>query len=107
MDEKNKLILSCIKYVEDNSNFESNAIINECIEKFKEDTSLCDIFKRPIEHRLFKFSDALEWLFFLKVLEYNIKPRPMTPILDANLAIEYLINTYTLVVEEMLDESKD
>lgn len=88
-------------YITNNSTFESHEAINLAIKKIECSVSIEDIFRIPIEDRLFSFTKSLQWLYFvcfiLKTIkeEYINVPGTFNINFSVDNAIIYLSNKYS------------
>jgi hypothetical protein len=96
-----KIIYDAItKYITINSTFESNIAIDNVIKKIQQVNSIEDIFKIPIDNRLYNFKNSLEWLYFICFIIYTINdekfilPNNFNMIFSTNDAIIYISNIY-------------
>jgi len=54
-----------MNYVLYNSTYESHEAINASVNKIEHVNSIEEIFKIPIDDRLYNFTHALQWLYFI------------------------------------------
>ena len=96
-----------IKYIYENTSYESNDAINDIINKIEHSTNLDTIFKYPIDSRLFNYDEAIKWLFFLfNTIKYIAEEEISVPsthsyYLNMNDSITYINNIYTIVKESL------
>lgn len=83
--------LAIAEYILCNSTFESNEAIRNSIQKINQATSIEDIFKIPIDDRLFNFTNSLQWLYFICFL---IGHFPSNTGFSTDAAIVYISNKY-------------
>lgn len=90
-----------VEYISNNSTFESFDAINSTIKKIESANSIDEIFRIPIEERLYNFTNSLEWLYFICFIinvikdEYIEVPNTFNMIFSTDSAIIYLSNTYS------------
>lgn len=106
-----------VKYITHNSTFESNEAINESIKKIQGSTNIEDIFRIPINDRLYNFTNALQWLYFICFIIHVIKdeniavPSTFNTSFSLESAVIYLSNKYNAANEtfykDYFDESDD
>ena len=68
----NTFIEEITSYLENNNNFESDGIVTKCIVDIENEKNINNIFKIPIQERLFNCSDSLQWMFYLKCIQQHI-----------------------------------
>lgn len=89
-----------VDYISNNSTFESNEAIDDVIKKIERSKSFEEIFRIPIENRLFNFVNALQWLYFICFLINTMKEECISvpSIFNINFstdsAIIYISNKY-------------
>jgi len=54
-----------VDYIYHNSSYESNDAINNAVKKIEQSNSIEEIFKIPIDNRLYNFNHSLQWLYFI------------------------------------------
>lgn len=105
-----------INYIFDNNTFESCEYIADTIKSIQQMNNLEDIFRKPIENRLFNFEQSLHWLYFIcSVIKY-IKdelielPNGFDISFNTEVAILYLSNVFSHKqdqLEEYFDSSSE
>lgn len=99
-----------VDYIFDNATFESNDAIKDCIKQIERLRSFNEIFRIPIENRLFNFDSSLHWLYFICFLinvindEQIVVPQSFSTTFNSNDAIIYISNRYDNINEEMYDD---
>ena len=94
-----------VDYISNNSTFESHEAIEATIKKIEQSASIESIFRIPIEDRLFSFTNALQWLYFICFVINIIKDEHITLPTAFNItfstdsAIIYLSNKYNAANE--------
>lgn len=94
-----------VDYISHNSTFESNEAIDDVIKKIERATSFEEIFRIPIENRLYNFTNALQWLYFICFIINTIKdeciivPAVFNINFSTDSAIVFISNTYNAANE--------
>lgn len=89
-----------VNYIIYNSTYESHEAIDCSIKKIEQSNSIEEIFKIPIDDRLFNFTSSLQWLYFICFIinvindEKIIIPISFNILFSTNNAIIYLSNKY-------------
>ncbi len=89
-----------VNYIFSNSTFESTEAISAVIKKIESTNSIEDLFRIPIEDRLYNFTNALQWFYFICFIINTIKdeqiiiPSTFNINFSTDTAIIYLSNTY-------------
>jgi len=98
-----------VEYIYDNNTFESSELILNTIKNIQTLTNIEEIYRKPIENRIFNFDRALRWFHFIctlvKFINDNSIVLPPGFNINFNLdsAIIYLTNVYTYKQEEILE----
>lgn len=94
-----------VDYITHNSTFESHEAIDDAIKKIEQTASIEGIFRIPVDDRLFNFTNALQWLYFVCFIINVIKDEQITIPSTFNItfstdsAIIYLSNKYNAANE--------
>ena len=102
-----------VEFIVKQSSYESNTAIDTTIEKINKMTSLEDIFRIPIEDRLFNYITSLQWIHFIYYVinvindELIILPPSFNISFSINDAFIYLTNVYNAVGESFHQEYFD
>lgn len=98
-----------IAFIDTKTSFESTQALDDTVESIEKLNSLENIFRVPIENRLFNFSVAMEWLFFINVAIQCIReeaiqvPATFDMSFSVDDAIIYLSNMYDAKKEDLLE----
>jgi len=98
-----------VEYIYDNTTFESSELMVDTIKSIQTLTNIEDIYRKPIENRIFNFDRALKWFYFIctlvKFINDNsiVLPSGFTISFNLESAIIYLTNVYTHKQEEFLE----
>lgn len=109
LDIHNAIVL----YISNNSTFESHEAIDDVINKIGRVTCIESIFRIPIDNRLFNFTNALQWLYFICFIinvikdEQIIIPNSFNIIFSIDSAIIYLSNIYNAANETFYEDYFD
>lgn len=102
-----------VNYITHNSTFESHEAIETAIKKIEQSTSIESIFRIPIEERLFNFTNALQWLYFICFVinvikdEHIMIPSSFNIAFSTDSAIIYLSNKYNAANETFYQDYFD
>lgn len=102
-----------VDYIINNSTFESHEAIDASIKKIELSGSIEDIFRIPIEDRLFNFTSSLQWLYFMCFIinvikdEQMVLPPSFNIIFSTDNAIIYLSNKYNAANETFYQDYFD
>lgn len=94
-----------VNYISSKSTFESHEAINDAIKKIEQSLSIEEIFRIPIEDRLYNFVNALQWLYFVCFIinvikdEQIIIPSSFNTSFSTDSAIIYLSIKYNAANE--------
>lgn len=89
-----------VEYISNNASYESTDAINESIKKIERAPSIEAIFRIPIDDRLYNFTTALQWLYFMCFIinvikdEHIILPGSFNIKFSIDTAIVYISNKY-------------
>lgn len=98
-----------VEYILDTASFESNDVIEEVSTKITRAKTIEDIFRIPIDDRLFGLDDAMKWLFFIVVTLTYMKdeditiPNAFNISFSLNNAFLYLTNTYSARKDDCIE----
>lgn len=102
-----------VDYISHNSTYESNEAIDDAIKKIGLAISIENIFRIPIEDRLYNFTNSLQWLYFICFIINVIKdeqiviPTSFNINFSTNDAIIYISNKYNAANETFYQDYFD
>ena len=102
-----------IDYIIHNSTFESHEAIDVALKKIEQVMSIEEIFRIPIEDRLFNFTGSLQWLYFICFIINYIKDEKIVFNSSFNIsfstdsAIIYISNKYNAANETFYQDYFD
>jgi hypothetical protein len=96
-----------VDYISENTTYESNKAIDEVIVKLDRIKNMDEIFRIPIENRMFSFDTSLNWLFFIHVTSIYVKeqitvPSHFNPNFSCQNAMKYITDIYDAKTENII-----